>query len=271
MTRVDGSPTEERGVDMHRTMRTGVRRHLRRLGLSLSAAGVGLLALAAVGAGTGGVIQVVRASTGPPCGANELCIKQSQVPTTAQSFSGGSCGDLVSAHPTEDLWHFVIPSGASFDANASHFTAIFSSGQVHADSIGGPSNEMAYAYSPAGATLTWAFATNVNGTATQGYFVLSGTCPASQTSSSSTTTTTSKSSSPTSTTTTTSHAVTTSTSSPAGGVLAISTTKSDGGVAGLIVAPNTGAGGSAMNILAAVALLVTGTTFIGVARPRRGR
>ena len=243
-----------------------------RAGNVMTVAGVASLAWAALAAAPHGAIIEASASTGPPCGSNELCIKTSQVPTTATGFSGGSCGDLVSNNPSEDLWHFVIPDGAGFDTDTAHFSAYFSgvSSPIHADSIGGPNNKMAYVYSPAGATLTWAFATNVNGTAVQGYFVLSGTCPASQ---SSTTTTTSTTTSKT--TTTTSSSVTgsqsgTQTSAASGGVQGISTTTSgpSGGVAGIIAVPSTGAGGAT---LLGVALLVGGAVSLGAAAQRRRR
>lgn len=204
-------------------------------GWGLSVIGAGTIALGALGLAALAQTEVL-ASTGPPCGSGELCIKESQVPTTAVGF-GSDCTNLQSAHPDMDLWHFVIPSGASFDTDTSHFTAIFSNpaGTVNADSIGGPDNEFAFVYSPAGATLTWAFATNVSGTPVQDYFVLSGTCAASQESSTS-------SSSTTTTETTTSSSTTSTTSSVTGSVSAASTDGGPtGGVQGLsITTPNTG-------------------------------
>lgn len=205
---------------------------LRRLGASVAAIGATTLAwgmLAAPGAVT--QIEARLASTGPPCGAGELCIKESQVPTTATAFSGGSCGDLVSAHPDEDLWHFVIPDGASFSTDTSRFTAIFSNpdGTAGADSIGGPNDKFAFVYSAAGATLTWAFATGVTGTPVQPYFVLSGTCPASQSSSSS------SSSSSTTVTGSVSGTSSATSSNPSSGVQGLSVTT-----------PNTGSGGGAV-------------------------
>ena len=266
-----------------------LRRRAVRAGLGLGVLGAVSLAWVAVSApGHPVTLLEASASTGAPCGANELCIKQSQVPTTAKTFSGGGCGDLQSANPTEDLWHFVFPDG-SFDTNTAHFTAIFGTTQIHAASIGGPNDKFAFVYSPAGATLTWAFATNFTGEADD--FVLSGTCPASQgssSSSSSTSTTTSESSSTTShsssstsssTTTTSSSSTTsshtvTSTSSPTNGVLGNSTsstsTDARGGVGGLITAPNTGAGEGPF-ALVAVMLILSGVAVVAVwgRRPSR--
>ncbi len=264
-----------------------LRSQARRAGLALSAAGIGTVAWGTLAAAPAAVtLPTQLVSTGAPCGAGELCIKPSQVPTTATAFSGGSCGDLVSAHPDEDLWHFVIPSGASFDTDTSHFTAIFTSpdGSVHAGSIGGPDDEFAFVYSPAGATLAWAFATNVSGTPVQDYFVLSGTCPASQsstttsTSSTTTTTTTTSTTSTTRSSTTTASSTTSTTSSPTGSVSGTTTTPdgstssnstSTGGVQGIAVTtPNTGAGGG-YAVLVGLVLLGGGSALLGVGGRRR--
>jgi len=229
-------------------------------GWGLSVIGAGAIALGALGLAALSPTHAL-ASTGPPCGSGELCIKESQVPTTAVGF-GSDCTDLASAHPDMDLWHFVIPSGASFDTDTSHFTAIFSNpdGQANADSIGGPDDEFAFVYSPAGSTLTWAFATNVSGTAVQGYFVLSGTCAASQesTSSSSSETTTTSSSS--------------TTSSVTGSVSGASTDGGPtGGVQGITVTtPNTGSD-EPFAVLTGLFLLGGGFGLVELGRRSRRR
>ena len=274
-----GTPGRSSGPGRGRLARI-VRVAASRSGLALTVAGVATLAWAALATAPHGAFVEAGATTGPPCGAGELCIKESQVPTTAAAF-GFDCGELTSSDPTQDLWHFVIPNGASFSTDTTHFTAIFSnpSTQIHATTIGGPNNKMAFVYSPAGATLTWAFATDVTGTAVQGYFVLSGTCPASQqssstTSSTTTTKTTTTSTTTSQTTTTSSTTVTgsvsgTTTSTASGGVQATSTTSSNpsGGVAGItITTPKTGADAG---LMLGVLLIVGGTVSLGVTRRRR--
>ena len=253
------------------------RRGLRSLGAAAGCAGLALMAMTSLGAGAGpaAVAVVANASTGPPCLAGELCVKESQVPTTAVGF-GSSCGDLASAHPDEDLWHFVIPSGASFSTDTTKFTAIFTNpnGQVHADSIGGPGDKFAFVYSAAGATLTWAFATDVTGTSVTGNFVLSGTCAATTTSS--TTSTVSTTTSTVSTTSTT-ETSTSASSTTTGGVSGSSTTNdgttstssaATGSVQGISVTPNTG---SNVPFGVGLGLVVGGFALVGLGRRGRRR
>ena len=164
-----------------------LQRQLRRVGAILCIGGAAVLAWGAFCTPAGGVVLNARlASSGPPCGAGEACVKQSQVPTTAANFATIDCS--VSAHPDKDLWHFTFSHG-SFSTDVTQFTAIFSSPslQIHADSIQGKDQQFAFVYSPAGATLQWAFATETSG---DDEFVLSHTCPASQGSSSTTSTAT---------------------------------------------------------------------------------
>jgi hypothetical protein len=194
---------------------SALQRQLRRAGAILCAGAAAVFAWGAMAPPAGGVVLNARlVSSGPPCAAAEACVKQSQVPTTAQGFATIDC--TVSAHPDEDLWHFTFPTPGSFSTDVTQFTAIFStpSLQIHADSIQGPGDKFAFVYSPAGATLQWAFATGASG-GTE--FNLSHTCPASQTTTTTTststdpTTTTSTSTDPTTTTSTTTTTTTTTT------------------------------------------------------------